>query len=138
MPNEQRVIVVDASVLANALIDKRTSGAVARDRLRAEAIVAAPDLIDVETLSALRSAWLRGSLSDERLELVVDELLEIPITRFASTRLLPRAASLRAELTGYDAVYVALAEGLGCTLLTGDQRLANAPGPRCRFEALTI
>jgi hypothetical protein len=33
-----------------------------------------------------------------------------------------------ANLTGYDAAYVALAESLGRELLTGDQRLANAPG----------
>ena len=36
---------------------------------------------------------------------------------------------LRANLTAYDATYVALAEALDCTLLSGDARLAAAPGP---------
>ena len=36
--------------------------------------------------------------------------------------------SLRANLTAYDAAYVALAEAFGATLLTRDARLANASG----------
>jgi len=35
---------------------------------------------------------------------------------------------LRGNLTAYDAVYVALAEVLGATLVTTDRRLARAPG----------
>ena len=34
----------------------------------------------------------------------------------------------------YDAAYVALAEALQVTMLTGDQRLARAPGPNCPIE----
>jgi predicted nucleic acid-binding protein len=41
---------------------------------------------------------------------------------------------LRADLTSYDAVYVALAETLGCALLTKGRRLASAPGVRCEVE----
>lgn len=48
-----------------------------------------------------------------------------------------RAWELRDNATPYDAVYVALAELLGCPLLTGDQRLARAPGIRCPVEVLT-
>ena len=36
----------------------------------------------------------------------------------------------------YDAAYVALAEAMQATLLTGDQRLAGASGPRCPIEIL--
>ena len=39
-----------------------------------------------------------------------------------------------AKPTRYDAAYVALAEALEATLLTGDQRLARASGPRCAIE----
>ena len=42
-----------------------------------------------------------------------------------------QAFELRANVTAYDACYVALAEGLDCALCMGDGRLARASGPRC-------
>lgn len=56
--------------------------------------------------------------------------------RYASRLLHERVWALRENLTGYDASYVALAEALGCTLLTGDRHLSNAPGPTCEIELL--
>lgn len=47
---------------------------------------------------------------------------------------LRRKALLRHNVTPYDVCYVALAESLGCVLLTADLRLANAPGPACVIE----
>jgi predicted nucleic acid-binding protein len=35
---------------------------------------------------------------------------------------------LRRNLGAYDAAYIALAEALGCELLTGDAKLKNAAG----------
>jgi predicted nucleic acid-binding protein len=43
---------------------------------------------------------------------------------------------LRANVTAYDATYVALAEALGCHLLTADQRLAKSTGARCPIRIL--
>ena len=48
--------------------------------------------------------------------------------------LLGRAFALRSQLTAYDAIYVAMAEGTGATLLTRDSRLARAIGHRARVE----
>jgi predicted nucleic acid-binding protein len=39
-------------------------------------------------------------------------------------------------VTAYDATYVALAEALGCELVTADGRLAQAPGPTCSITVL--
>ena len=39
-------------------------------------------------------------------------------------------------MTAYDATYIALAEVLGCELLTSDQRLVKAPGTRCAIRVL--
>jgi predicted nucleic acid-binding protein len=44
--------------------------------------------------------------------------------------------ALRDQLTAYDATYVALAEGLGATLLTRDARMARAGGHRARIEVV--
>jgi len=45
--------------------------------------------------------------------------------------LLGRMWELRANVSAYDAGYVALAERLGCHLVTADRRIARAPGLRC-------
>ena len=51
--------------------------------------------------------------------------------------LLLRAYELRANVTPYDAVYVALAEALDCPLLTNDRALAAAPGPQYEIRVVT-
>ena len=52
------------------------------------------------------------------------------------TALLDRTWRLKANLTAYDASYIALAELLGVDLLTIDSRLAGVPGIRCHVEVL--
>jgi predicted nucleic acid-binding protein len=47
-----------------------------------------------------------------------------------------RISELRDNQTPYDGAYVALAEALGAQLLTGDRRLAEAPGVECSVEVL--
>ncbi len=48
-----------------------------------------------------------------------------------STRRSRTASVARDNLSAYDAWYVALAEALGCALVTGNARLARALGVRC-------
>jgi predicted nucleic acid-binding protein len=43
---------------------------------------------------------------------------------------------LRDVVTAYDAMYVALAEGLDAPLVTRDRKLARAKGHRARVEVL--
>lgn len=61
------MIVLDASIMANALADDDAEGELARGEIRAAGDISAPDLIDVETASVLRRSWLRGALSEQRL-----------------------------------------------------------------------
>ena len=53
------------------------------------------------------------------------------MTRYAVHSRLDRVWELRDNLSAYDASYVALAELLGCALITADGRLGRAPGVRC-------
>ncbi len=131
-----RMIVVDASVLANALADDDADGRLARGELRAADELTAPDLIDVETVSVLRKRWLRGTLTDTRLNTAVSHLLEMTFERVPARRLVRRAIELRDNVSAYDACYVALAESLQCDLVTADRRLAAAHGPRCAIRIL--
>lgn len=128
------MIVVDASVLANIVGDDTDVGKAARARLAVASHAAAPDLVDVETVAVLRKRWIAEAISDRRFKSAVDDLLALPIVRYPTGPLMVRAYELRANVTPYDATYVALAEGLACTLLTADVRLARAPAITCPVE----
>lgn len=129
------MLVVDASVLAVALADDGRDGDKARARLRGEQ-VAAPELVDLEVASVLRGQLAGGHLDIRRAELALADLIDLPVQRAPHRPLLTRCWELRANLTVYEAAYVALAEALDSDLLTGDARLAKAPGPRCRIEVM--
>jgi len=64
------------------------------------------------------------------------DLLDLPLVVYPTAPLLRRGWELHDNVTAYDSCYVALAEALGCPLVTADQRLARAPGTRCRFEVV--
>lgn len=130
------MIVVDASVLANAVGDDEDDGRAARSELKAAGDLAAPDLVDVETVAVLRKRWLARAITEERFAEAITDLQQFDFERVPTLRLVRRAYELRANVSAYDATYVALAEALGCELLTADQRLAKANGPRCPIRVL--
>jgi predicted nucleic acid-binding protein len=123
------VIVVDASVLATALGDDGADGDRARARLRGERL-SAPEIVDLEVASVWRRQMKAGLIDSRRSQLALADLSAIPLHRASHQPLLARCWELRDNLTIYDAVYVALAEAVNVLLLTGDRRLASAPGPR--------
>lgn len=131
------MIVVDASVIANAIADDQADGNVARGRLTGGGDLVAPDLVDVETVSVLRRRWLAGDLTARRFSMAINDLEDLELIRFPTLPLVRRAYELRANLTAYDATYVALAEQLDCTLVTADARLARAPGIRCSVDLVS-
>jgi predicted nucleic acid-binding protein len=128
--------VIDASVLANVVGDDGSDGRRARREFRSSGDVAAPDLVDVETVAVLRKRWIAGTVSDDRFAAAVEDLEQLDLDRYPALPFMRRAYELRANVTAYDSVYVALAETLGCELLTADGRLASAPGPRCTIRVL--
>jgi len=131
------VIVVDASVLANVIGDDGPDGRLARKEIRAARDLAAPELVDVETVAVLRKRWLAGTIADARFLAAIEDLEDIELDRYPVLRFMRRALELRASVTPYDATYVALAEILGCELWTADRRLASAPGPTCPIRVLS-
>lgn len=127
------MIVVDASVLATCLGDDGPDGDQARARLRGERLTA-PELVDLEVASVWRRQVRTGAMDARRAALALADLGALPLRRTPHRPLLPRCWELRDNLTIYDAAYVALAEAMSVTLLTGDQKLARAPGPQCHIE----
>lgn len=130
------MIVVDASVVANAIGDDGDDGGRARERLRRAGELAAPELVDVETLAVLRKRWLARDLTAKRFAAGLDDLEDLAMARFPTLPLLRRAYQLRANVSAYDAVHVALAEHLDCPLVTANGRLASASGVACEVELL--
>ena len=129
-------MVVDASVIVTALADDGDDGDRVRHRLRGERLVA-PHLIDLEVVSAWRRLATFGQLDDRRVALAMADLGALRIERAPHQPLVRRCWELRANLTVYDASYVALAEIVDAVLLTGDRRLAEAPGVRCSVEVMS-
>lgn len=120
------MIVLDASAAVLGLLNDG-------DARRALALqdVAVPHLADVEVANALRAQVLRGTVAAEAAGSALARWVQLGLRRFGAVGILERVWELRENLTAYDATYVALAEGLGCELVTADARLAQAPGPRC-------
>ena len=127
------MIVVDASVVATALIDDNTDGRLARDRIRDESL-SAPELIDLEVLSVIRRLSAAGQVTQVRAAQAVMDLRDLNLDRAPHRPLLARCWELRHNLSPYDAAYVALAEAFDTVLLTADTRLAAAPGTACTIE----
>lgn len=130
------MIVLDASVLVNALADDHEAGGAARQVIGQAEDLAAPDLIDVETAAVLRRRWQAGSITGERFDAAVVDLGDLPCRRYPTGPLIRRAVELRDNVSMYDAVYVALAEALECPLVTADERLVRLSGPTCQFEVV--
>lgn len=127
------MLVVDASVLFEVL--SRSARAESfRLRLGADEDQIAPEVIDVEVFGVIRGQHLSGTLDRTAAELAVADLREWPGQRFPHRNLLARAWGLRANVRGWDAFYVALAESFDATLVTTDARLARSAGPECRIE----
>jgi predicted nucleic acid-binding protein len=130
------VIVVDASVAVDVLL--RTPGAeAAAQRLFGDGEeLHAPHLIDIEVAQVLRRLAAKAGLYPSRAQEAFGLLVAMPMTRHNHVALMPRIWELRDNLTAYDAAYVALAEGLGATLLTRDKRLVGAPRHRAMIEVV--
>ncbi|MBL0169657.1 MAG: type II toxin-antitoxin system VapC family toxin [Gemmatimonadaceae bacterium] len=121
-------MVLDASVVVELVLASQ-AGTAAMARLVADnALLHAPELLDIEVLHVLRRAALLGQLTPQRAEQAIGVLESLPLTRHPHAPLRRRCWQLRANFSAYDAAYVALAEGLGARLMTRDARIARAPG----------
>lgn len=121
-----RRLVVDASVVVD-LLGRFRPEPIEALLFAADTVVAAPALLDVEVLQALRKLDLQGAIPASRQDLV-GSLRALRIRRYPHAVLLDDIWALRHHLTAYDATYVALARQLDATLVTRDARLARAPG----------
>ncbi|MCY3837891.1 MAG: type II toxin-antitoxin system VapC family toxin [Gammaproteobacteria bacterium] len=127
-------MVLDASGAIEFLLNTDSGGRLGARLMDDSEVVCVPHLIDLEIAQALRRYVARGTLSVERGSLALGHWRDLDVDRYPHEPFLARIWELRANVSAYDAVYVALAETLSTVLVTGDRRLAGAPGVRTRIE----
>lgn len=128
------MIVTDASVLVTMLVYGDERGRGARKVLARDPEWAAPEHWKAEVFSAIRGLTLAGKVSEVIARRALTRLPRLAIDQVSLDTLLPRMWNLRANVGGYDAAYVVLAEERGLTLVTADAPLARAAMLYCRVE----
>lgn len=123
-------VVVDSSALVAALCDAGPHGVWAASTL-ARGELAAPHLMMFETANTLRRLEIAGVIDPGESAAAFAELNSVQLDLWPFGTLSGRIWELRSSVTSYDAAYVALAEVLDAPLVTLDQPLARASGPRC-------
>lgn len=120
-------VVLDASAGAEIITATARGRALAR-LLPNDAELWVPEHFSVEVLGVLRhQSVVTDTIDAMRAEQAVDRLRRWHLRQAAVAPLLLAAWNRRHNMTAADAVYVALAEHVGASLLTDDHRLVGAP-----------
>ncbi|HBR89816.1 MAG TPA: VapC toxin family PIN domain ribonuclease, partial [Microbacterium sp.] len=111
-------VVVDASIMAEALDPSSARRLDALDVLGEDLSWLVPGHFLVEVASALRGRMLGGAITPEQLAAALGSLEQADVDEHSIAPLLRRMGDLAANATAYDAAYVALAERAGADLVT--------------------
>ncbi|AXE37470.1 type II toxin-antitoxin system VapC family toxin [Acidipropionibacterium virtanenii] len=133
------MIVVDGSAAALLFGDADRDSRVlsARRILREDLDWAVPEHWRIEVMSVVRGLSLAGTLSPERAARVVAWLGRVTVLTLPTVPALVRVCELRANLSAYDAAYVAVAESHGLTLVTADARISRSGAARCQIRVIS-
>lgn len=123
-------VVCDASALVAVLLDGGPDGRWASEAINGADLLA-PSLAIFEAANVVRRQELAGRIGSDQSAQAHGDLLDLAIEYWPYELLAARAWELRANLSIYDASYVALAELSDATLVTLDRRIGGAPGVRC-------
>ena len=108
------------------------------DGLWAESVIAgerlvAPQMLPAECDNILRRMEIAGEIRPAEAAVAYRDVLDANVELYSFAQFAERVWQLRHNVTSYDAWYVALAEWLGCPLVTVDLRLSRASGPTCEI-----
>jgi predicted nucleic acid-binding protein len=119
------VIVADASAMAEVLLRRPRAGSIDAI-LAAHTEVHVPEHFHIEVMSALRRRLLHGDLSEVGAARALGSLAALRALSYPVRELIAPIWRMRANLSVYDAAYLALAQRLDAGLLTLDGALAEA------------
>ena len=128
------MIVLDASAAIDWLLQTSAGQKIEQRIYAASESLHAPHLLDLEVAQVLRRLVRESAVPLHRAEEAIQDLLDLRITRYPHSILLPRIWELRHNLSAHDAAYVTLAEQLSAPLITRDGRLASTPGHAAKIE----
>lgn len=128
------MLIIDASVVVAVLVNQQPSAPELRERLSKSDSLHAPHLLDAEVVQVLRRYVFKGDLNEQQGYSAVKRFSDLELTRYPYSLFLTRVWQLKANVSAYDAAYLALAEMLAAPLLTLDGRLARAPGHSAQVE----
>lgn len=122
-----RTIIVDASVAVKWFLPEE-GAAEAKSLLNGTFRLLAPDLLWIEVGSVAWKIARRGDLTPAEAEQIVRDAAAFPVEIVESLPLLPSAIRIatEADRSIYDSLYVALAARERASVVTADDRLANA------------
>ena len=130
------MIVLDASAVIEWLLQTPVGAKVDRRIFSRPISLHAPHLLDLEVAQVLRRYVRDKAVSAQRGQEALEDLKGLALNRYPHDFLIPRVWQLRASLTAYDAVYVALSELLEAPLLTCDGGIASASGHHAAIEVI--
>lgn len=128
------MIVVDASAVIELLLGTALGKRLEARLFEGEELLNAPHLVDTEVLQVMRRLVLGKQLTAAQVDTAVNDLGALDVVRHGHEDLRGRVWELRHNLSAYDATYLALAESLGATLVTGDRGFLRVPGRRAKVE----
>ena len=114
------MIVLDASTVTELLVGGPFADEIRQDLAERGDELAAPHLLDIEVMSALRGLALVQRIDSHRVAELLANLAVLPAKRYEHTPLLGRIWELRHNFTAYDAAYIALAEATESILYIKD------------------
>jgi predicted nucleic acid-binding protein len=130
------VIVLDASAAIEWLLKSPVGVKIDKRIFARSESLHVPHLLDIEVAQVLRRYVREKMITSQRAQEALEDLAGLPLDRYPHDFLLPRVWELRATLTAYDAVYVALAELLDASLLTCDRKIASASRHSANIEVV--
>jgi len=126
--------VIDCSAMIDLLAAKTHTGDAIARRVTAAQTLYAPYVLDAEVISALLGLIRGRKISEREADAALSNYRAFPVERQDVLPLWPRLKILHANLSAYDAQYVALAEALNVSLITADARIKRSSAARCEVE----